>query len=256
MTLLPANIEYGHVQGRWLLAVADTQADPDSLPDPQPATGTVVFTPFSPQRESDEPTPTTIFIQSVTVSLVDGELSHSSQIGVDLVTGLWAVTFKIDGGSLPSLLVEVTTEHTRAAPLYLNRAAPAVPVEASHVIPSWVPLVVAAADRAEAARDAAIAAAESVGDGGGGSAGASAYEVAVANGFVGTEAEWLTSLAGAPGASAYEVAVANGFVGTELEWLASLEGADGGGGTGGSGLVVSDTAPTDTTAVWVDTSEA
>jgi hypothetical protein len=33
---------------------------------------------------------------------------------------------------------------------------------------------------------------------------------------------------GAPGASAYEIAVANGFVGTEQEWLDSLEGEDGG----------------------------
>lgn len=32
---------------------------------------------------------------------------------------------------------------------------------------------------------------------------------------------------GPPGASAYEIAVENGFVGTEAEWLASLEGAQG-----------------------------
>lgn len=37
----------------------------------------------------------------------------------------------------------------------------------------------------------------------------------------------LADLEGAPGDSAYEVAVANGFVGTDAEWLASLEGADG-----------------------------
>ena len=35
---------------------------------------------------------------------------------------------------------------------------------------------------------------------------------------------------GAPGASAYEIAVENGFVGTEAEWLASLGGGGGGGG--------------------------
>ncbi|WP_065169865.1 hypothetical protein [Paracoccus sp. MKU1] len=76
--------------------------------------------------------------------------------------------------------------------------------------------------------------------------GLSTYEVALDNGFVGTESEWLASLAGPPGtdgndgldgapgtdgldgASAYEIAVANGFVGTEAEWLDSLkgEGAD------------------------------
>lgn len=76
-----------------------------------------------------------------------------------------------------------------------------------------------------------------------GADGASAYEIAVANGFVGNEAEWLASLegdqgdAGADGASAYEVAVANGFVGTEVEWLASLVGADG------AGLTVIDELP-------------
>ena len=34
-------------------------------------------------------------------------------------------------------------------------------------------------------------------------------------------------VAGAEGASAYELAVANGFVGTEQEWLASLDGPPG-----------------------------
>lgn len=32
---------------------------------------------------------------------------------------------------------------------------------------------------------------------------------------------------GVDGLSAYQIAVANGFVGTELEWLASLKGDDG-----------------------------
>lgn len=98
-----------------------------------------------------------------------------------------------------------------------------------------------------------------------GADGASAYALAVADGFVGTEAEWLASLVGpqgpagadgadgadgaqgpagadgtngtdgADGASAYEIAVANGFVGTEEEWLASLVGPQGPAGDDGSG---------------------
>lgn len=44
--------------------------------------------------------------------------------------------------------------------------------------------------------------------------GLSAYEVAVVNGFEGTQAEWLKSL---EGKSAYEVAVELGYVGTEAE---------------------------------------
>ncbi len=57
-----------------------------------------------------------------------------------------------------------------------------------------------------------------------GEPGKSAYEVALDNGFVGTEQEWLDSLVGPQGDSAYEVAVENGFVGTEEEWLESLNG--------------------------------
>lgn len=97
-------------------------------------------------------------------------------------------------------------------------------------VEAWVTLqasVAADADRSEAAAARAEAAE--------GTVGASAYDIAVANGFVGSELEWLESLVGepaepaepgAPGASAYELAVANGFVGTEAEWLESLAGED------------------------------
>ncbi len=78
-----------------------------------------------------------------------------------------------------------------------------------------------------------------------GTNGSSAYEIAVANGYVGTPSQWLLSLkgiagtngtngtdgaagsdgiAGVDGLSAYQVAVNNGFVGTEPEWLASIKG--------------------------------
>jgi hypothetical protein len=107
-----------------------------------------------------------------------------------------------------------------------------------------------------------------------GANGQSAYQLAVASGFSGTETEWLASLKGAqgvagkdgkpgadgapgvagkdgkPGAdgapgvagkdgvdgrSAYEIAVANGFTGTEAEWLTSLKGKDGAAGPGTGG---------------------
>ena len=64
-----------------------------------------------------------------------------------------------------------------------------------------------------------------------GSEGKSAYEVAVENGYEGTEAEWLNSLIGKSGAdgadgvngkSAYELACENGFEGSLSEWLDSL----------------------------------
>ena len=93
-------------------------------------------------------------------------------------------------------------------------------------------------------------------DGKDGQDGLSAYEIAVKNGFAGSEQEWLASLVGQPGQngsdgigmdgapgqdglSAYEIAVRNGFVGSEQDWLASLvgqAGTDGKDGKDGSGI--------------------
>lgn len=55
------------------------------------------------------------------------------------------------------------------------------------------------------------------------------------------EASSIMSIIGPPGASAYEVALANGFVGTEQEWLDSLQGS----GTSGSGDVVGPSSAVD-----------
>lgn len=59
---------------------------------------------------------------------------------------------------------------------------------------------------------------------------------------------------GAPGAdgdSAYTVAVNNGFIGTEEQWLESLKGKDG--IDGASGVAVSETEPTDpNVVVWIN----
>ena len=75
-----------------------------------------------------------------------------------------------------------------------------------------------------------------------GADGLSAYQIAVANGFIGTEGDWLASLVGAAGdqgiagtngLSAYQIALSNGFIGTESAWLASLVGAAGDQGIDG-----------------------
>ena len=103
-------------------------------------------------------------------------------------------------------------------------------------------------------------------DGKDGVDGKSAYEIAVDNGYPGTEQAWLASLKGnkgepgekgdtgaagkdgrdgtdgaagrdgVNGASAYEIAVQHGYSGSETAWLESLNGADGAkGDTGASG---------------------
>ena len=73
-----------------------------------------------------------------------------------------------------------------------------------------------------------------------GTNGKSAYEVAVAAGFGGTQTEWLASLKGTNGTngsngkSAYDIAVDEGFVGNKAAWLLSLKGAKGDTGTAGT----------------------
>ena len=63
--------------------------------------------------------------------------------------------------------------------------------------------------------------------------GKSAYQVAVDNGFNGTEQQWLVSLQGEVGKSAYQLAVLNGFTGTTQQWLQSLKGQNGQDGQNG-----------------------
>lgn len=61
--------------------------------------------------------------------------------------------------------------------------------------------------------------------------------------------------AGADGKSAYQLAVDNGFTGTEAEWLASLVGPQGPPGEGGGNSVFSVRAPVGTVVIWSGTSE-
>jgi hypothetical protein len=53
---------------------------------------------------------------------------------------------------------------------------------------------------------------------------------------------------GSPGYSAYQIAVLNGYTGTEVQWLASLKGDPG--------IIISATAPSnpELNNLWIDTS--
>lgn len=83
-----------------------------------------------------------------------------------------------------------------------------------------------AASSAASAQEAAVRAQEAVNTPG--RQGASAYAVAVANGFEGDEVAWLASLKGKNGKSAYETAMEGGFKGTEDEFAVLLAEGDGG----------------------------
>lgn len=77
--------------------------------------------------------------------------------------------------------------------------------------------------------------------------GKTAYEVAMANGFLGTEEDWLNSL---KGKDAYAIAVELGFVGTQAQWIASIKGAAGDDGKTVFDIAV-DNGFTGTEAEWL-----
>ncbi len=61
--------------------------------------------------------------------------------------------------------------------------------------------------------------------------GESAYQIAVDNGFTGSQTDWLLSLVSIPlkgdnGMTAYQLAVKNGYTGSEVDWLKSLQGTN------------------------------
>ncbi|GAB0169484.1 hypothetical protein LSPCS325_29210 [Lysinibacillus sp. CTST325] len=81
-----------------------------------------------------------------------------------------------------------------------------------------------------------------------GNPGDSAYQVAVKNGFVGTEQEWLDSL---KGSNSYDAAIAAGYKGTEDEWNKALVNfvMNGGGSGGASGVPIGPALKTETFTV-------
>ena len=89
-----------------------------------------------------------------------------------------------------------------------------------------------------------------------GSDGKSAYQIAVDNGFTGTEYDWLLSIRGTQGVhgkAAYISARDNGFVGTEAEWVESLKGKDGIDGIDGKSAydIALDVGFTGTQVEWI-----
>lgn len=156
----------------------------------------------------------------------------------------WRATFQFDGISPqpPSVIFDVPADGV----VDISQQISTVPVPAvQHVLANPAGFVKTVNGVGPDANGNVVV----VGGGGSGGAGASAYEIAVANGFVGTQAQWLASLEGAdgedgldgangapgaPGASAYQLAVSAGYIGTLSEWLASLKGAPGAAGADGA----------------------
>ncbi len=128
----PTSIAFGRVVGRYLLAVADTAADEDSLPDPIPARGNVTFTPVSSPVYLTGADAATVIPRKV-----DGSLNANGYVtdpigveGVWLVAGQYDVRVSIPGVDIPTFRIAVTPAHTDAAPLDLALAAPQRPAPA------------------------------------------------------------------------------------------------------------------------------
>ena len=159
---LPVEMTYGRVVGRWILAVADTPADEDELPEAQIPTGNVIFTRINtysirPDTTQNDGTHVGILKQNISTVLgADGELrlSPTAPPGVWLVTGYYRINATISGTQWPSFDIEVTTEHTQENPLDLIHHTPITASPTVTILPSME-----TAERAEAAALRAEAAA-------------------------------------------------------------------------------------------------
>lgn len=202
---LPTNVQYGRVIGTYINAVADG-SDADENPDAEAATGAITFTPRVTRIvNNDGVKPVTILPKPIRADLKNGEIVDSQdRVGITLVankntTGQnpvewqYDVQYQINGATLPSFPLSIEpgeeVDLSVVSPLPADPGIVQVVSDASRIAAE------AAAERAELAAERAEEAVAEPGP-----PGDSAYEVAVDNGFVGTQEQWLDSLKGTPGA--------------------------------------------------------
>ena len=218
MADLPSEIKYGYVAAKIILAVGDTTADEDFLPEPVAAAGTIVFSPGSTRSLMGDEDQTLVLKRSVPTTL-DSEgylVDQAGRRGVWLITGAYNASLNLDGVDAMSAGFNLTEAHTEANPLRLTAYIGLTPEPSVQ----WVVNEQVYADTLAAAERAETAA-----------------EGLLDDATVSPDSTWSSTkisaeldsivIEGGGGDSAYEIAVANGFVGTETEWLDSLRGADG-----------------------------
>lgn len=120
---------FGFVAGRWVRSIGDTPDDPDRAPDYVPVKGTVVvFTPQATHRVAADGSGWAGIIKD----RISGSVGERGQLidaeGHDhlaLAAGIYSVSYDFGpGNSWPSHYIEVKTEHTAEAPLWLPPIAP------------------------------------------------------------------------------------------------------------------------------------
>lgn len=180
-------IYYGKVIGRFLGLVEDG-SDLDENPDFSPLGGTVTFTPaVTKVLGAGEDPPVSIYPQVVKATLdTNGYLTHNFKKGVKLLAPTedvnpsgwtWTVSFDLKQGtkSVPTSSFTITVPPYEPGPDTENPDVGSTAVDLALVapVPSSTGSAVVRGER-----------------------GYSAYEIAVSNGFVGTEEQWLDSLVG------------------------------------------------------------
>ena len=147
---LPSDfLPFGHVVGRVIRAVGDTDADPDSDPEAIPVTGKgmVRFTPLELTRVVTGTVPSTWVQQETIAADLDSEgfLALSGARGLLLWPGAWKVSAGSSSAfSFPTFTIEVTSAHTADSPLDLWTAAPYRPPSGATVTTLVVPAGAAA----------------------------------------------------------------------------------------------------------------
>ena len=263
---------HGYVVGILVLSKGDSD-DEGRLPDAVASPNKPTFTRLRDQHKLPLPAPeagaagafvsheriTTAVIQSgphvgQMTSDVDkaGAAKPDATPGVELVVG----AYKVDlgrGYSPQTFDIEVTEEHTQAAPLDLYSAAPYVPGQGQPVTTVLLPAGASVGDVLTFGTDGVEWAAPTGGEGGTGTQGPPGPEgppgpqgeqgpqgPAGADGEPGPKGD--PGEPGAPGAdgqdgddgrSAYQIARDHGYGGTEAQWLATLVGPQGPEGPAG-----------------------
>lgn len=135
---------YGRVVCRIIRRVGDGD-DTGTEPDALPMSGAITFTPLTKwDRTTDYSALASNEAITGQLNPLTGEMMSPGQpptIGVDLLVGVYSVSFALDHGTFASFNVEVKASHTAVAPLDLAHEVPYSPppgVQATMLVPSGI----------------------------------------------------------------------------------------------------------------------
>ena len=205
---VPEDISFGYVTDHVLLAVGDGD-DADDYPDAIAAEGSVTFTPVNP-NVAVHGGDATIAIQPITATVreSDGRLTYNGKAGVWLVVGDYKVRWALKGAKITDATIRVTADHTPENPLVLARQVEIKPTPTMKLVVN---------EELYRRTEGLVEEAQGI--------------VSDLSGTIESEIVRITSEGDYRGPSAYQVAVEEGFEGSQAEWLATLVGPEGAAST-------------------------